>query len=352
MFRFANPEYLYFLLIIPVLVLLHFHAVHAEQRKIKQLGDPELIRLLMPDRSPRRRHIKHVLLFFSLFCAILMLARPQFGMKEETVKKNGIEMIIALDVSRSMLAEDVSPNRLERAKMLLSKLIDQFENDKVGLIVFAGDAFTQLPITSDFVSAKMFLRSLSPDMIARQGTNFQSAIELATRSFTAQEGIGKSIILITDGENHEPGAVEAAAKAREEGYTVHVLGIGSPNGAPIPDEKSGGYYQDRSGQTVITRLNEQACREISEAGKGIFARIDNSDNAQRALIKEVEKMQKAETSTRNYKEYDEQFPAMAWIILFILTLEALLLERKNPLLKNFSLFGKPFRNQGKSENNR
>ena len=341
MFRFANPEYLYLLLFIPLGTILYFYARYRQKKKMSRLGEAALIKDLMPEYSSARKNLKIYLLFLAYIGAVLMCARPQFGIKEETVKKQGVEIIVALDISRSMLAEDVSPSRLDRAKMLVSKLIDSFENDRVGLIVFAGDAFVQLPITNDFVSAKMFLQSISPDLISRQGTNLHEAINLAAGSFTSQEDIGKSIILITDGENHEAGALEAAEEAAGQGYVIHVLGVGLPEGAPIPDSRTGGYYKDRSGQTVITRMNEQMCREISKAGQGIFVRVDNSDQAGRAIAAEVEKMQKAETKHKSYKEYDEQFIAVAWIVLFLLVLEALLLEKRNPRLKGLTLFRKP-----------
>lgn len=340
MFRFANPEYLYLLLVLPALVALYFFSVYKSRKKIKRLGDPELIVRLMPAYSRFRVSLKYWLLFAAFCGSVLMVARPQFGTQEETVKKKGVEIIIALDISNSMLAEDVSPNRLERSKMLLSKLVDKFDNDKVGLIVFAGDAFTQLPITSDFVSAKMFLNTISPDMIVRQGTDLKAAIDLAARSFTPQEGIGKSIVLITDGEDHEEGALEAAGEAAKKGITLNVLGVGSPEGAPIPRKKTGDYRKDRAGKTVITRLNEEMCKELSAAGKGIYARIDNSNSAQNALFKEVDKLAKAETDSKIYKEYDEQFQGVAWIVLLLLIAEVCILERKNPLFKNIKLFSK------------
>lgn len=340
MFRFANPDYLYFLILVPAVLALYFFSVYRSRKKIRQLGDPELIARLMPDYSRFRAASKHWLLFAAFCCAILMLARPQFGTQEETVKKKGVEIIIALDISNSMLAEDVSPNRLERSKMLLSKLVDRFENDKVGLIVFAGDAFTQLPITSDFVSAKMFLSTINPGMIDRQGTNLNAAINLAAHSFTPQQGIGKSIVLITDGEDHEEGALEAAREASKQGIVLNVLGVGSPEGAPIPDKRTGDYRKDRAGNTVITRLNEEMCKELSAAGKGIYARIDNSNSAQNALFKEVDKLAKSETDSKVYKEYDEQFQGVAWIILLVLIAEVCILERRNPLFKNIKLFSK------------
>lgn len=339
MFRFANPEYLYLLALVPLLLLLHFWALYRQHKRFKLFGDPRLLTLLSTDRSRLRIVTKYWLLLAAFICAVFMLARPQFGSKEETVKKKGIEVIVALDVSNSMLAQDVSPNRLERAKMLLSKLVDNFDNNKVGLIVFAGDAFTQLPITSDFVSAKMFLNTISPDMINRQGTDIGAAIRLAANSFTQQKGIGKTIIVITDGEEHEPGATETAKAAREAGFTVNVLGIGSPEGSPIPDPKTGDYRKDREGKTVLTSLNEGMCKEIASAGKGIYARIDNSNSAQNAITAEIDKLDKQETDSKVFKEYNEQYNAIAWILLILLVVEVCILERKNPLFKDITLFG-------------
>jgi Ca-activated chloride channel family protein len=349
MFRFANPEYLYLLLLVPLAIIVYCYNQYSRKKRLSRMGEVNLVRELMPEYSATRKNLKFTLLILALAGAVLICARPQFGIKEETVKKQGVEIMIALDISRSMLAEDVSPNRLERAKMLISKLIDSFDEDRVGLIVFAGDAFVQLPITNDFVSAKMFLQSITPDLISRQGTNLYEAINLAANSFTAQENIGKSIIIITDGENHEAGAKEAAEEAAKKGYKIHVLGVGLPEGAPIPDPKTGGYHKDRSGQTVITRMNEDVCREISKIGQGIFARVDNSDQAGRVIAAEVEKMQKAETEHKSYKEYDEQFIAMAWLVLFLLIFEVFLLEKKNPRFKGFSLFGKPMKKKGQDK---
>ena len=222
MFKFANPEYLYLLVLVPVLVALHVFSNISRRRKLQEYGDRELLSRLMPDASVGRPNIKFWLLFAAYTLCCFLLARPQFGSRQETVTRRGIETVIALDISNSMLADDVAPNRLEKSKRIISNLVDQFKDDKVGLIVFAGDAFVQLPITSDFISAKVFLNAISPALINRQGTDIRAAIELATRSFTPSEGVGKAIIVITDGENHEGGAVEAAQAAAEKGYMVYV----------------------------------------------------------------------------------------------------------------------------------
>ena len=212
------------------------------------------------------------------------------------------------------------------------------ENDKVGMIVFAGDAFTQLPITSDYISAKMFLESISPSLISKQGTAIGAAINLAARSFTPQEGVGRAIVVITDGENHEGGAVEAAKEAAKKGIQVNVLGVGLPDGAPIPIEGSNDFRRDREGNVIVTRLNEAMCQEIAKEGNGIYVRIDNSNSAQKAINQEINKMAKSDVESKVYTDYNEQFQVIAWMILLLLLVEMLILDRKNPLFKNIRLF--------------
>ena len=226
MFRFEEPAYLYLLLLLPLLAAFYLYSNYRKRKAIRKFGDPVLMAQLMPDVSKYRPDVKFWLLFTAIGLFAVLLARPQFGSKLETVKRKGVEVMIALDISNSMLAQDVQPSRLEKAKRLISKLVDGMENDKVGMIVFAGDAFTQLPITSDYISAKMFLESISPSLISKQGTAIGAAINLAARSFTPQEGVGRAIVVITDGENHEGGAVEAAKEAAKKGIQVNVLGVG------------------------------------------------------------------------------------------------------------------------------
>ena len=293
---------------------------------------------LMPDVSKYRPDLKFLMLFVVIGLFSVLLARPQFGSKLETVKRQGVEVMIALDISNSMLAQDVQPSRLQKAKRLVAQLVDKMENDKVGMIVFAGDAFTQLPITSDYISAKMFLESIDPSLISKQGTAIGAAINLASRSFTPQEGVGRAVIVITDGENHEGGAVEAAKAAAEKGIQVSVLGVGMPDGAPIPVEGTNDYRRDREGNVIVTRLNEAMCQEIAKEGKGIYVRVDNSNSAQKAINQEVNKMAKSDVESKVYTEFNEQFQAIAWVILLLLLAEILILDRKNPLFKNIHLF--------------
>lgn len=338
MFRFEEPTYLYLLLLLPLLAAFFLYSNFRRRRAIRRFGDPELMAQLMPDVSKYRPDVKFWLVFVAIGLFAVLLARPQFGSKLETVKRKGVEVIIALDISNSMLAQDIQPSRLEKAKRLISKLVDGMENDKVGMIVFAGDAFTQLPITSDYISAKMFLESISPALISKQGTAIGAAIDLAARSFTPQEGVGRAIVVITDGENHEGGALEAAKAAAEKGIQVNVLGVGLLEGSPIPAEGTNDFRRDRDGNVIITRLNETMCQDIAKDGKGIYVRVDNTNSAQKAIDQEINKMAKSDVESKVYTEFNEQFQVIAWIILLLLLVEMLMLNRKNPLFKNIHLF--------------
>ena len=338
MFRFEDPLYLYLLLLIPVLALIRFITYRNRKKRLRKFGDPKLLKELMPDVSRWRPGVKFWLLQAALALLILMLARPQMGTRISHEKRNGIETIICVDVSNSMRAEDVSPSRLDRAKMMVENLVDHFTDDKIGLIVFAGDAFVQLPITSDYVSAKMFLSNIDPSMMATQGTDIARAVEMATHSFTQEKGIGKAIIVITDGEDHEGGAVEAAEAARKADMHVYMLGIGSTQGAPIPVPGSNDYMTDNTGQTVMSALNADMCKQIASAGGGAFIHVENNSNAQDLLDQELDKLSKKETQSTIYSDYDEQFQAFGILALLLLIIEICLLESKNPLMKRVSLF--------------
>lgn len=339
MFRFEDTTYLYLLILLPFLVAFYLYSNYRRRKALRKFGDPELMAPLMPDVSKYRPDVKFWLLFAAIALFSVLLARPQFGSKSETVKRSGVEVIIALDISNSMLAQDVQPSRLEKAKRLISRMVDELTNDKIGLIVFAGDAFTQLPITSDYISAKMFLETISPSLITKQGTDVGAAINLAMRSFTPQEGVGRTIVLITDGENHEGGVSEAIKNARDKGVQINVMGVGSPDGAPIPVEGTNDYRRDKEGNPVITRLNETMAQEIAKEGNGVYVRVDNSNSAQRRISQEIDKLAKADVETTVYTEFNEQFQAVAWIILLLLFAELLILECRNPLFKNIRLFG-------------
>ena len=338
MFRFEAPIYLYLLVLIPLLALVRFVSYRNQKKRLRKFGDPALLKELMPDVSRVRPSVKFWILQGALALLIAMLARPQLGTKINHEKRVGIETIIAMDISNSMRAEDIVPSRLDRSKMMVENLVDHFSNDKIGLIVFAGDAFVQLPITSDYVSAKMFLSSIDPSMMATQGTDIATAINMASHSFTQEEGIGKAIIVITDGEDHEGGAIEAAEAAKKAGMRVYMLGIGSTKGAPIPIPGTGEYMVDNTGQTVMTGLNEEMCRQLAEAGGGTYIHVENNSNAQEQLDTALDKLAKKEISSTIYSDYDEQFQAVGIIVLLLLLIEVCILEVKNPLLRRVSLF--------------
>ena len=339
MFRFEDPIYLYGLVLVVLLALIRLVTYRNQKKRLRKFGDPHLLKELMPNVSRVRPVVKFWLLEAALALLVVMLARPQLGTRISHEKRTGIETIIAMDISNSMRAEDVVPSRLERSKMLIENLVDNFTNDKIGLIVFAGDAFVQLPITSDYVSAKMFLGNIDPAMMQNQGTDIAAAIKLATNSFTQQENIGKAIIVITDGEDHEGGAIEAAKYAKDKGMRVYVLGVGSTKGSPIPVPETGDYMRDNSGNTVMSALNEQMCREVAQSGGGAFIHVDNNTNAQRQLDEELDKLEHSETESTIYSDYDEQFQAVGILVLILLVIEIIILERKNPYMKNISLFG-------------
>ena len=339
MLRFEDPIFLWLLWVIPVLVVIRLVGWRRRRAKLKKLGDPELLKQLMPGISKYRPTVKFCLLLAALALLIVMVARPQMGSKISHDKRQGIETIICLDISNSMLAQDVAPSRLEKSKMLIENLVDKFSNDKIGLVVFAGDAFVQLPITSDYVSAKMFLQNINPTLIQSQGTNIAQAIDVARKSFTQQENVGRAIIVITDGENHEPGAEEAAEVAKKNGINVYILGIGTSKGAPIP-MGDGSYLKDNAGNTVMTALNEGMCKQLAQAGSGKYIHVDNTSDAEEQLNDDLTKLQKGETDTVIYSEYDEQFQAIGIIVILLLILEICLLEIKNPLLRNIKFFGK------------
>ena len=295
MFKFEDPQYLWLLWAVPLLALIRYYGLWHRRKKFKRLGDKQLIQSLMPNASSVRPTVKFWLIEAAVALMVVMIARPQMGSKISNDKRNGIETIIAIDISNSMLARDVAPSRLDKCKMMVENLVDNFTNDKIGLVVFAGDAYVQLPITSDYVSAKMFLQNIDPSLISTQGTDMARAINLAASSFTQQQGVGRAIILITDGEDHEGGAEEAAKAARKKGINVFILGIGSAKGAPIP-LGGGDYMKDESGNVVITALNENMCRQVAQAGSGTYIHVDNSSDAQEKLNSELSKLQKGRDS--------------------------------------------------------
>jgi Ca-activated chloride channel family protein len=340
MFRFENIDYLWGLLIIPLLTVIFLWSRIARKKALRRFGNEEILKQLMPFSSKGRPIFKFIVLMLALAFFITGIARPQFGSKLKKVKREGVELIIALDVSNSMMAEDIQPDRLERAKRAIARLIDRLKDDKIGLIVFAGEAYTQLPITSDYNSAKLFLNSVNTQIVPRQGTAIGAAINLAVRSFTPNGQANKAIIIITDGENHEDDAVSAAKNAVEKGIVVHTIGMGLPEGSPIPVLKNGqkDYLKDRDGKVVVTKLDEKMLEQIASVGEGIYVRANNAQIGLNALFDEINKMEKEEMESRVYSEYNDQFQYFFAAGLFLLLLEFIILERRNKYLKNIKLF--------------
>ena len=340
MFRLANIEFLWAgVIIIPVFIAAYLWYTGRKRKQLEEFGDPELMEALMPNASRVRPAVKFSILMVALALLIFAAARPQYGQSEHTEKRQGIEAIVALDISNSMLAEDVAPNRLDRAKQMLSKLMDNMVNDKVGLVVFAGDAFVQLPITCDYVSAKMFLNSIKPELIKTQGTAIGSALSTSIRCFGEQSETSRAIILITDGENHEDDAVAVAQKAKEMGIQVLVVGIGKPEGSPIPLPGTNNFIKDRQGNVVVSKLNEEMCREIAQAGGGIYVRCDNSNTATKAIQKELNKLATQEIETQVFTDYNEQFQSFALLALLLLVIDFFIFNRKNKSLTKLDIFG-------------
>lgn len=344
MFRFDNPEYLYLLLLLPLLLGVRYFAYVRDNKRWRKLGEREVLNDLIPEYSSGRKKFKFFLIMLMFVLGVFLIARPQFGTKIENVKRQGVEVIVAMDVSNSMLATDVSPSRLQKAKRIVSQLIDGMDNDKVGLIVFAGKAYTQIPITSDYVSAKLFMNDISPSLVPTQGTAIGEAIDLAVRSFGGEDAeeadkkVDRAIIVITDGENFEDDARAAAARAAKRDILVHVVGVGTSEGAPIPQDGMMSFKKTADGETVITRLDEQMCGEIAQAGKGIYVQADNSNNAERVIGKAVDAMSKSDVVSKVYTQYDEQFQWIAFVLLVLLLCEIVISERKNDWIRKWKIF--------------
>jgi Ca-activated chloride channel homolog len=340
LFRFANPEYLYLLLLLPLIIVAWILNEYRKRRAIIRFGDIGLVRKLIPELSKIRPAVKFIFQLTALIFAVLMLARPQFGSKLKEVKRQGVEVIIALDVSNSMLAGDIQPSRLERAKQSISKLVENLENDKIGLIVFAGDAYTQIPVTTDYISAKMFLSSIGPEIVPQQGTAIGSAIDLGMRSFTPGTGRSKAIVIITDGENHEDDPVSKAKEAAAAGIVIYTIGIGSSEGVPISITTNGkkDYLKDADGNTVITKLDENILKEIAMAANGRFVKANNSSTGLDEIYYEIKKLKKQDLQGKMFTEYNDQFQLFAGVALFLLLVDFIIMDRKNRRLSNLRIF--------------
>lgn len=345
MFRFEHIDYLWALALLPLFLLFFILMMRMRRARMQQYADPELMAILAPEVSNGRAVVKFLLIVLAFACMIIALAGPMIGSRLQEVKRKGVEIMALLDVSNSMMAQDIQPSRLERSRQALSKMTERLVDDKLGLIVFAGEAYIQLPITTDYVSARMFLSSLRPDWVPVQGTAIGAAIRLATRSFSPETEAGKAIIILTDGENHEDDAVAAATAASEAGITVHVIGVGLPEGAPVPlsgqanNSGSQEFMRDREGNVVISKLNEQLLRQIATAGKGIFVRSNQAQVGLNTLFSEIENMEKGTFQSIVYADYEPVYRWPAGIALLLLLIELLISSRKRAGSK-LSLWGK------------
>lgn len=342
MFQLENKYMLYAFVLIPLLVLGYWYIVRKRKKALAAFGDQRVINILLPDVSETKRAFKGIFYVVAFCFLIYGMANPQVGTKLEEVKRKGADLMICLDVSNSMKAEDLQPNRLERAKQSLSKLIDGLEGDRIGIIVFGGQAYVQLPITTDYAAAKLFLESINTDMVPTQGTAIGKAIDLALESFGKDEGKNKAIVIITDGENHEDDAIRAAEAAVEKGVSIHTIGMGSENGAPIPIYKNGiqdGFRKDKEGNTVVTKLNEQMLQQIAGVGSGVYVRATNSDAGLKNVLDAIDKLEKKQFESKMYSDYEDRFQWFIAIAFVLFLLETLLSERKSKLYKRLNLFG-------------
>ncbi len=341
MIRFAHSEYLFALLLLPLLLASFLWVIRLRRQALQRYGNPELLSQLMPTIGKYKRSIKFLFAMMALGFIILGVANPQIGTKLEEVKREGVDIMIAVDVSNSMKAEDLRPNRLENAKQEISRMIDKLQNDRIGLIVFGGESYLQLPLTTDYSAARLILSTIDVDVVPIPGTAIGSAIKLAMKSFAEGEKKHKVIIIITDGENHEDDAIAAAKEAASEGVVIHTIGMGSPEGAPIPiyqNNVQAGFRKDTDGNTVITKLDEQAMQQIADVGNGTYVRASNQQNELDAVMKEIQAMEKKEFGAKIFTEYEDRFQYFLGFALVLIVLEFFISERKNRWLAQWKLF--------------
>lgn len=340
MFRFAHPHYLWLLLLIPTLALLFVWAAYRRRRRLERFGTLSLVEELTPAVSQGRIVLKFILFELALTCLVFAAARPQFGSKLLEEKAEGIEMMLVVDVSNSMLAEDFAPNRLERTKYAIGKLFEGMKQDRVGLVVFAGEPKVQLPITSDYRMAKAFAQKIDPSLVTVQGTAVGKALEQALLSFssdTADEGAhSRVIVLITDGENHEDDALAVAERAAQMGVSIYTIGIGTPEGAPI--SIGGDFIRDEKGEMVVSKLNEEMLRKIADITDGLYVRSSLKSIGLDEIVERIEEMEKSELSTIRFEEFDEQYRWLVIIAVVLLLIEFVLLDKRNPLLAHLNIF--------------
>lgn len=336
MFRFANGELLYLLILVPVLVIVYLLAVERRRRLVARFGNPGLLRELMPDFSRGRIRFKAVLFIAAYTLLVFAAARPQFGSKLREEHSRGVEMMLVVDVSNSMMAEDFEPNRLERTKYAIGKLFEGLQQERVGLVVFAGEPKVQLPITSDYRMAQAFAKRISPSLVGEQGTAIGRALEQAMLSFSSQSEQSRVIVLVTDGENHEDDAVEAARKAAEQGIRIYTIGIGTPEGAPI--QIDGDFIKDENGEMVVSKLDEAMLEQIASITGGAYVRATKQSIGLEEIVKSIDEMEKSDLATVRFEEYNEQYQYPLAAALVLLVLDVFILSRRNPRLRRFNIF--------------
>jgi len=341
MYQIEAPEYFLLLLIIPIIWVAYFYMRLWQRKKQKKYFDQKLMDKVVVEKSKFKPFLKLILLTLSLLFLILGMTNPKIGTKLETVKREGVDIVFAIDVSKSMDAEDVPPSRLEKAKRLISNIIDHLVSDRIGIIAYAGEAYPLLPITTDYAAGKIFLQNLTTDLVSSQGTAIDDAIDLATTYFD-EEDTNKILIIISDGEDHSQKAIDAAKKAAQQGITIFSIGVGTRKGSVIPIKRNGnlyGYKKDKNGETVITRLNDQVLKQIAQVTNGKYIDGNNTKEVVNFITDALKKMDKKEFETTKFSEYKDQFQWFLAAGLFFLLLYILVLERETQWLRKLNLFG-------------
>jgi Ca-activated chloride channel homolog len=341
MLRFAHIEFLWGFAAVPAFIFLFWRLRRWKKKALASFGDRNIVNLMMPEVSFSRPGIKFLFFLLAYMMMITALADPQIGSRMEEVKGSGADIMILLDVSNSMLAEDLAPSRLENAKRSIAQLIDNLHNDRIGIIVFAGQAYVQLPVTTDYSAAKLFLNTINTDIVPTQGTAIGAAVDMAMQSFDFKNGISKAMIIITDGENHEDDAVAAVKKAREKDVSVHVVGVGSAEGAPVPLYKEGkpaGFHTDSAGHPVVSKLNEEMCKEIASAGSGVYVRASNANGGLGIVMDQISNMDKKTYGSKRFKDFEDRFQVFLVLALLFLLIEFFISNRKSLILSKLKLF--------------
>ncbi|MDR2935739.1 MAG: VWA domain-containing protein [Rikenellaceae bacterium] len=336
MFRFESPEFLLILAAIPLLATIFVLARIGARRRLARFGNPTTLRPLMSEASPRRVRNKFILLAIAIGLVVAALARPQFGSKLRESTSQAAEIILAVDVSNSMLAEDFSPNRLEQAKYAITRLLGQMTKDRIGLVVFAGKAYVQLPLTADYTTARNFVKNLSPTMVSHQGTAIGAAIDLAATSFSSGTEESRALIIISDGENHEDDVVTAARRASETGIRIYTIGMGTPEGAPL--RIGGQMLHDEEGNLVVSKLDEKTLEEIAITTGGAYIRASNQSVGLNEIVTEIDQMEKKRATALSFSDFNDQFPHLLWGALALLLIEFGIIPRKNRILTRFNIF--------------